>query len=577
MRKKAIQGMLLFAAMLVYTIGVNADNIENVTANNITYNSAEINWEPAGSETQWNIRYKPVAEGLNATITLTVGDVWGDGSGYQMLLDADANAYGTFIPESGNLSESGDVAESVYAEFEYKIPEQADGVLTTTNMVVNNSMTISIPAGKYDWCITNPNPGVKMWIANGNGRANDYFFEPGKHYEFVVTRAIIGDQVSITVTGDQTSSDEEGWVYVNNVTQKPVAITSLNSNTLYMVQVQASDGSEWTPFSYFTTLESNVMPSPVTVTDITSSSASLSWLARGTETKWNIRFRKNIGVDYYDFEDGIPENWTTIDNDGDGFNWSYWTQDGIDLEFWHSGTGCMMSKSFNEENEESGDLNPDNWLVSPQFELGGSLSFWARAAVPDYPDHFAVYLSTTSNGVDNFTIQILPETTSEGEYKNYTIDLNGYSGKGYIAFRHYNSANQYWLLIDDVTLTEPNAEVFRWNTMTTETNPIAIKGLSPATKYEVQVQAVYDDETTSDWTRTTTFVTLEGSVEGDVNRDGTISIADVTALVNILLGKVTPENNPDNYDFDAANVNGDEGITIDDVLTLVNIILEKNP
>ena len=574
MRKKAIQGMLLFAAMLVYTIGVNADNIENVTANNITYNSAEINWEPAGSETQWNIRYKPVAEGLNATITLTVGDVWGDGSGYQMLLDADANAYGTFIPESGNLSESGDVAESVYAEFEYKIPEQADGVLTTTNMVVNNSMTISIPAGKYDWCITNPNPGVKMWIANGNGRANDYFFEPGKHYEFVVTRAIIGDQVTITVTDDQTSSDEEGWVYVNNVTQKPVAITSLNSNTLYMVQVQASDGSEWTPFSYFTTLESNVMPSPVTVTDITSSSASLSWLARGTETKWNIRFRKNIGVDYYDFEDGIPENWTTIDNDGDGFNWSYWTQDGIDLEFWHSGTGCMMSKSFNEENEESGDLNPDNWLVSPQFELGGSLSFWARAAVPDYPDHFAVYLSTTSNGVDNFTIQILPETTSEGEYKNYTIDLNGYSGKGYIAFRHYNSANQYWLLIDDVTLTEPNAEVFRWNTMTTETNPIAIKGLSPATKYEVQVQAVYDDETTSDWTRTTKFVTLEGSVEGDVNRDGTISIADVTALVNIILGKDNSE--PFLYDHEAADVNKDSTINNDDATALISILLGIN-
>jgi hypothetical protein len=51
----------------------------------------------------------------------------------------------------------------------------------------------------------------------------------------------------------------------------------------------------------------------------------------------------------------------------------------------------------------------------------------------------------------------------------------------------------------------------------------------------------------------------------------------VTAIVNILLGKVTLENNPNNYDFDAANVNGDEGITIDDVMTLVNIILEKNP
>ena len=62
---------------------------------------------------------------------------------------------------------------------------------------------------------------------------------------------------------------------------------------------------------------------------------------------------------------------------------------------------------------------------------------------------------------------------------------------------------------------------------------------------------------------------------GDVNRDGSISIADVTALVNIILGKATyPEDN-DKYDFAAANVNSDNAITISDVTALVNIILGK--
>ena len=572
--------MLLLGAMLVYAMGINADNIKNIAANNITYNSAVINWDAASGDTEWNVRYKPVSEGVNTTVTLTAGDVWGDKQGYQMLLDADANTFGTTIPKSGPLTRSGDVDASVYAEFEYKIPELADGSLTTTNIVVNNSVTISIPAGKYDWCITNPTPGNRMWIASGNGnvngRQNDYFFEPGKHYEFVVSRAMIGDQVNVTIT-ENPIDDEEGWIYINDAASNSVSIDNLKAETMYMVQVQAVGDDTWTPYAYFTTLSKNAMPIQVKATDITGHSAEISWLARGAEDKWNLRYRKNVGIYDYDFEDGLPDGWTTIDNDGDGNNWTFWTREGIGQAFWHSGSGCMMSESYKEGSDVSEELNPDNWLVSPQFELGGSLSFWARAAVPNYPDHFAVYLSTTSNGVDNFTIQILPETTSEGEYKNYTIDLSAYSGKGYIAFRHFNSADQYWLLIDDVTLTEPNAEVFRWNTMTTETNPIAIKGLSPATKYEVQVQAVYDDETTSDWTRTTTFITLEGSVEGDVSRDGTISIADVTALVNILLGKVTPEDNPNNYDFDAANVNGDEGITIEDVLTLVNIILEKNP
>ena len=99
------------------------------------------------------------------TVTLTAEDVWEDGTGYQMLLDADATAYGTIIPESGALTSSGNVSESVYDEFEYKIPENADGALTTSNMVNDNSVTITIPAGTYDWCITNPTPGLPLEMA----------------------------------------------------------------------------------------------------------------------------------------------------------------------------------------------------------------------------------------------------------------------------------------------------------------------------------------------------------------------------------------------------------------------------
>ena len=66
----------------------------------------------------------------------------------------------------------------------------------------------------------------------------------------------------------------------------------------------------------------------------------------------------------------------------------------------------------------------------------------------------------------------------------------------------------------------------------------------------------------------------ETTVLGDVNRDGDVTIADVTALVNIILGKAT-EGDSNNYDFKAADVNGDDGITIADVTALVNMILRK--
>lgn len=58
---------------------------------------------------------------------------------------------------------------------------------------------------------------------------------------------------------------------------------------------------------------------------------------------------------------------------------------------------------------------------------------------------------------------------------------------------------------------------------------------------------------------------------GDVNNDGSITIADVTALVNIILGKDTEGQ----YNHNAADVNDDSTITIADVTALVNIILGK--
>ncbi len=63
-------------------------------------------------------------------------------------------------------------------------------------------------------------------------------------------------------------------------------------------------------------------------------------------------------------------------------------------------------------------------------------------------------------------------------------------------------------------------------------------------------------------------------LRGDVNRDGSVSITDVTALVSIILGKDSTETI--NYDHDAADVNTDTEITIADVTSLVNIILGKN-
>lgn len=70
-----------------------------------------------------------------------------------------------------------------------------------------------------------------------------------------------------------------------------------------------------------------------------------------------------------------------------------------------------------------------------------------------------------------------------------------------------------------------------------------------------------------------TIMVGDESPVGDINYDGLISIADVTALVNIILGKDNEE--PYVYNHKAADVNGDKAISISDVTALVNIILGK--
>ena len=64
------------------------------------------------------------------------------------------------------------------------------------------------------------------------------------------------------------------------------------------------------------------------------------------------------------------------------------------------------------------------------------------------------------------------------------------------------------------------------------------------------------------------FFFEEGYVLGDVNNDGHVTIADVTALVNALLS-----NNTGALHQQAADVNGDGNITIADVTALINMLL----
>ncbi len=148
-----------------------------------------------------------------ARIILEAHNVWGDGSDYQMLLDADHNLYGDKIPGNDALWYNANPPADLYNGFEYKIPGNADPSTTPQYMVVDGEDYVDIPAGVYDFCIAAPEAGKKIWIAgdkDGPTRADDYRFEAGKTYRFTMYAPDGGGdaaKLTITQTGEVQNYD----------------------------------------------------------------------------------------------------------------------------------------------------------------------------------------------------------------------------------------------------------------------------------------------------------------------------------------------------------------------------------
>ena len=165
----------------------------------------------------------------------------------------------------------------------------------------------------------------------------------------------------------------------------------------------------------------------------------------------------NTGTDGYafDFENDYVEgrlvNWTTIDADGDTYNW---TLSPTGEGYGHNGSdGVVMSYSYSNY---SGALNPNNYLVSPKLSITANnhyVTFYAAALDESYPaDHFGLAVSTAGTQATDFTLlQEWTMTAKQGGWHEYSVNLNSYVGQEvYIAIRHFNSQDNFCLCVDDI-------------------------------------------------------------------------------------------------------------------------------
>ena len=156
----------------------------------------------------------------------------------------------------------------------------------------------------------------------------------------------------------------------------------------------------------------------------------------------------------YGFEDGTTQGWTAANNDSGSTTWAV-GQNGYNPSgnsgsvYTTHGGNYYIGSVYDASNAV------DNWLISPQFMLGGSFSFYIKVTNTSYTDYYSVLLSTGTSSISQFTTTLVPSTrVTSTSYALVTVDLSSYSGQGYVAIRHTAVADQASLLVDDITIVE---------------------------------------------------------------------------------------------------------------------------
>lgn len=209
---------------------------------------------------------------------------------------------------------------------------------------------------------------------------------------------------------------------------------------------------------------------PATATGMT---ASASWATAGTYTvtvngtngsetashTLQVSIR-SCGISTLPYEQGFENDlscWNVYDADGDGYTWQLNARQAT-----HGGSGNIASASYMNG---VGELTPDNWLVSPKITIpsnGATIEWWEYGdETSDFAEHYSVMASWNGNQPSDFTatnaIIFSGEPTQSRTWVKHSRSLAGFAGMDiYIAFRHHDVTNMFWLIIDDVKISAGN-------------------------------------------------------------------------------------------------------------------------
>ena len=215
-------------------------------------------------------------------------------------------------------------------------------------------------------------------------------------------------------------------------------------------------------------------------------------------------------------------------------------------------------------------------IVSPVLDLTGNNKVSVVARVKSYrPSSYGVAQVRISTGsaYNDYTLN----SNDEDDFQEIIVVLNcSSSDRVRVQGRsNYVAIQSVYIYPGDITAdaklraTETGDETYRLITDITD-RFYTVNNLEASGTYVYKVKALYIDGTESAWSNVEEVTLLQNNHTfelGDVNHDGDVNIADVTLLIDMLLG-----SGEGGCEI-CANVNGDDEVNIADVTALIDLLL----
>ena len=492
-------------------VTLNVDNAipVHLTASDITFNSANIDWTSGGAAEKWNVRSRP--------LTITKAD-FNDNklpSGWQ-LLDNNHDEHTWGFRELGLnnycLSSASIVSNTP--------PNEIDNWIIIPNVTLGGS--ISLRAWGQD--ATNYAESFAVYRQQGESfisvspqyvttHTPELYNIDLSGYSGTTNIAIIHLEGQSYLNIDDITIVEPagGWTTVQNITTKPYSLTSLNRDTYYEVQAQAAfteGATNWSEPLIFST--QNVKPADIAAVP-TCESALISWT--GYANSYKVQYR-TAAIDYV-----INEDFNNTNNP----DLNYWTISDPSFVYFQSGDH-FIGLGFNSTGT--------NYLITPELNNIGSgtiLNFY-QCYNQDVTT-FKVGFSNTTSDTDAFTWG--SEQTAAYNFTLYSEDIP--AGTKYVAIQTTTATKTTnALFIDNFSI----GTVANWTTIPSATSPYEITGLSPNTTYDYQIIGVENNEEVA--SDVLTFTTTDAAFElADDDRMATTKNADLIAAWNGRAATVT--------------------------------------